>query len=196
METFPRTTNQGTPFHEEPFVFPCFENIGPPYIVTLSRPKFTIGLLVWFFSTQVIPNDPCSLNEIPPPQEHQPHVDPFPSSPVAYSSLSSSSPGESLNTSNQEVQKKNKKKNNKKKNKKGGNQTTIDSHAESVDDIEKSTNTRCKPKFPCRICKGDHLLKHFPIIPKVLEAWSHGSQQPMFPVVAGHVGDKPSTNNH
>jgi hypothetical protein len=49
-----------------------------------------------------------------------------------------------------------------------------------------------KPKFPCRLCKGDHLLKDFPSIPKVVEVWSHGSQ-PMSSVVAGHDGDKPST---
>jgi hypothetical protein len=144
----------------------------------------------------VIPNAPGASNAIPPPQEHQPHVDPFPSSPVASSSLSSSSPGESLNTSNQEAKKKKKRKKKKKKNKQGGNQPAIDNHVGSVDDIDKSTNTRRKPKFPCRICKGDHLLKHFPGIPKVLEVWSQGSQQPMFQVVVGHAGDNPSTSNH
>jgi hypothetical protein len=82
METFPGTTNQGTPFHGEPFVFPCFGNVGPPYIATLSLPGFTIGLPVWFFSTLVIPNSLGASNAIPPPQEHQPHVDPFPSSPL------------------------------------------------------------------------------------------------------------------
>jgi hypothetical protein len=162
METFPGTTNQGTPFHWEPYVFPSFGNIGPPYISTLSLPGFTIGLSVWLFSTPVIPNYPSALNEIPPPHEHQPHVYPLPSSLVASFSLSSSSPGESLNDSNQEAQKKKKRKKKKNKNKKGGNQPSTNNHDGSVDDIDKSTNTRCKPKFPCRICKGDHLLKNFP----------------------------------
>jgi hypothetical protein len=89
-----------------------------------------------------------------------------------YSSISSSSPGESINASNQEAQKKKKRKNKKKKNKKGGNQLSIDNHVGSVDDIDKSTNTCHKPKFPCNLCKGDHLLKDFPSIPKVLEALS------------------------
>ena len=29
-----------------------------------------------------------------------------------------------------------------------------------------------KVKFPCRLCKGDHLLRDFPGIPRVLEVWS------------------------
>jgi hypothetical protein len=140
----------------------------------------------------VILNAPCVSNSIPPPQEHQPHVEPFPYSLVA----SSSSPGESLNTSNQEAQKKKKRKNKKKKNKQGGNQPTTDNHLGSVDDIYKYTNTSFNPKFPYRICKGDHLLKHFPGIPKVLEVRSQVSQQPMLPSTVGHVGCNPSTNNH
>jgi hypothetical protein len=66
----------------------------------------------------------------------------------------------------------------------------------SVDNVENPTNIGHKPKFPCRICKGDHLLNHFPGIPKVLEVWSMGSQQPMSPVTASHAGDNPSTNDH
>jgi hypothetical protein len=91
METIPRTTDEGTPFHGETFIFPCFGNIGPPYIATLSLIGFTIGLTVWYFSTLVIPNAPGASNAIPLPQEHQPYVDPLPSSPIAFSSLSSSS---------------------------------------------------------------------------------------------------------
>jgi hypothetical protein len=52
------------------------------------------------FSTPMIPNSPGSLNAIPPPQEDQPRIDPFPSSPIMSSSLYSSSPGESINSSN------------------------------------------------------------------------------------------------
>jgi hypothetical protein len=195
MASVPGTTNEGTPFPGEPFVFPSFGNVGPPYIATLSLPGFTIGLPVWFFSTLVIPNAPSASYAIPPPQEHQPHVDPFPSSPVGSSSLSSSSPGESINASNQEDKKKKKRKKKKNKNKQGGNQPTTVNHAGSVDDIDKPTKTTRKPKFPCRICKGDHLLKDFLGIPKILEVWSMGSQQPMSPLPASHVGDNPSTSN-
>jgi hypothetical protein len=196
METIPGTTNQGTPFHGEPFVFPCFGNVGPPYIATLSLPGFTIGLPVWLFSTPVIPNSLGASNASPPPQEHQPHVDPFPSSPIVSSSLSSSSPGESLDASNQEDKKKKKRKIKKKKDKKGRNQPTIVHHVGSVDDVGKPTNTGRKPKFPCRICKGDHLLRDFPGLPKVLEVWSMGSQQPMSPASGHHVDDNPSTSDH
>jgi hypothetical protein len=89
MEKFPEPTNQGSPFHKKPYFFPSFGNVGPPYINTSSLPGFTIGLPVWIFSTLVIPNSHGALNEITPPQEHQPHVDSFPSSPIVSSSLSS-----------------------------------------------------------------------------------------------------------
>jgi hypothetical protein len=52
------------------------------------------------FSTLVIPNSHGALNPNPPSQEHQPHIDSLPSFPIASSSLSSSLPGESINTSN------------------------------------------------------------------------------------------------
>jgi hypothetical protein len=182
MESVPGTPNEGTPFPEEPFVFPSFGNIGPPYISTLSLPGFTIGLLVWFFSTLVIPNAPSASYAIPPPEEHQPHVDPFPSSPVGSSSLSSSSPGGSINASNQEDKKKKKRNIKKKKNKKGGNPPATVNHVGSVDDIDKPTKTTRKPKFPCRLCKGDHLLKDFPGLPNILEVWSMGSKQPISPM--------------
>jgi hypothetical protein len=55
MASVPGTTNEGTPFLGEPFVFPSYRNIGPPHIATLSLPGLTIGLPVWLFSTQVIP---------------------------------------------------------------------------------------------------------------------------------------------
>jgi hypothetical protein len=145
METFPWDYQPRNPFSWGTFVFPSFGNIGPPYIATLSLPGFTIGLPVWFFSTSVIPNSPGVSNAIPPPQEHQPHVDPFPSSPIVSSSLSSSLPGESLNASNQEAQKKKKRKNKKKKNKQGGNQPATDNHVGSVDDIDKSTKHIASP---------------------------------------------------
>jgi hypothetical protein len=56
MASILEMTNEGTSAPEEPFVFPSYGNIGPPHIATLSLPSLTIGLLVWLFSTQVIPN--------------------------------------------------------------------------------------------------------------------------------------------
>jgi hypothetical protein len=117
MESIPGTTNEGTPFPVEPFSFPYFGNFGPPYIATLSLLGFTIQLLVWLFSTLVISNPFIALNASPPYEEFESHVDPFPSSPVKSSSISSSSPGEISNASNYDDKKKNKMKNNKNKNK-------------------------------------------------------------------------------
>jgi hypothetical protein len=117
METILEPANQGTPLYGDPCPFPCFGNIGPPYIATLGLPGFTIGLLIWLFSTLVIPNAPGASNSIRPPQEHQPHVDPFPYLHVGYYSLSSSMPGEICDASNQDSKKKNKRKNKEKKNK-------------------------------------------------------------------------------
>jgi hypothetical protein len=56
MASFPGTTNEGTPFLGEPFVFPSYGNVGPPQIATLSLIGLIIGLPIWFFSTQLILN--------------------------------------------------------------------------------------------------------------------------------------------
>jgi hypothetical protein len=104
MASVPETNNEGAPFPAEPFVFPSYGNVGPPYITTLSLPGLTIGFSVWLFSTQVILNAEGASVVNTSPQEHQPHVDPSPSSPVRSSSpsslarsssISSSSPSES-----------------------------------------------------------------------------------------------------
>jgi hypothetical protein len=117
MASVPKMTNEGTSALGEPFVFPSYGNIGPPDIATLSLTGLTIGLPVWLFSTQVISNvaSPSIVNT--PPQEHQPHVDPSPSSLVIYSSpsslarsssISSSSPSENSKDSNSVDKKKTK----------------------------------------------------------------------------------------
>jgi hypothetical protein len=152
-----------------------------------------VGLPIWFFSTPVAPNALVVSQAIYPSQEHQPLVDHFPSSPIMSSYVSSSLHGEILDASNQEAKKKKKIKNNKKKNKQGGNQPAI---VESVDNVYKTINIGHKPKFPCSICKGIHLLNHFPSIPNILEVWSMGSQQPMSPTSTSHAGDIPTTNDH
>jgi hypothetical protein len=81
MASIPKTTNRVTPTLGEPFVFPSYKNVGPPYIVNLSLPGLTIRLTVWLFSTLIILNVAISLDVITPPT-HQPHVDLSPSSPV------------------------------------------------------------------------------------------------------------------
>jgi hypothetical protein len=68
METVLEPVNQGTPLHGDPHPFTCFGNIGPPYIATLSIPRFTIGFPIWFFSTPVMKNPPSASDESPPPQ--------------------------------------------------------------------------------------------------------------------------------
>jgi hypothetical protein len=104
------------------------------------------------------------------PQEHQPHVDPSPSSLVISSSpsslarsssVSSSSSSESSKSSHLMDKKKSKRKNKKKKNKQGSKLPTTVGQVEkqpvtvnrigSVDDA-KITQTTHKPKYPCKIC--------------------------------------------
>jgi hypothetical protein len=89
MASVPGMTNEATPTLGEPFVFSSYGNIGPPYITTLSLLALTIGLSISFFSTQVILNAASASVISTSPQEHQPHVDPSPSSLVRYSSPSS-----------------------------------------------------------------------------------------------------------
>jgi hypothetical protein len=54
----------------------------------------------------------------------------------------------------------------------GGKKPTIASHARSIDFVEKPTQIGCKPKFPCNICKGDHLTHLFPSLPEARRLWS------------------------
>ena len=105
MASIPRMTNEGTPFLGEPFLFPSYRNVGPPYIATLSLPCLTIGLLVCLFSTPVILIVGASNVSTPP--THQPHVVFSPSSPIKAPSLSPSLPSEISKTSNQVDKKKN-----------------------------------------------------------------------------------------
>jgi hypothetical protein len=198
MVLVPKMTNEATLAPREPFVFPSYKNVGPLYIATLSFLGLTIGLLVWLFSTPVIPNAASASVVNTSPQEHQPHVDPSPSSPVRSSSpallarfsfVSSSSSSECSEASNP-MDKNNKKKRNikKKKNKQGSKLPTTARHVgkkqitvnnvESVDDAN-ITQTTCKPRYPCRICKGIHFLKEFPDLSKVIESWSTCPLQPI-----------------
>lgn len=109
METFPESTSQGFPSNGNPCIFPSFGNVGAPYIVTLSLPGLTIGLLVWLFSTSVVPSILTPLQIFPSFESYHDDskVDLSPSSPVS-SSSPSTLPGESLKSSNQEAKKKKK----------------------------------------------------------------------------------------
>ena len=107
MDSVPRITNEGTPFPGEPFVFPSYGNIGPPYIATLSLPGLTIGLPVWLFPTLVILNLP-SASDVSTPPTHQPHFNFSPSSPIKSPFLSPSSPSE-ISKASIQVDKKKKK---------------------------------------------------------------------------------------
>jgi hypothetical protein len=197
MASVPRMTNEGTPLPRETFVFPSYGNIGPPYIATLSLPGLTIGLPVWLFSTPVISN--AGASDVSTPPTHQPHVDLSPSSPVRSPSISPSSPSEISKASSQ-VDKKKKKRKEKKKNHKGtkppttsdvgSKQPTTVNHTGSVDEVNKIKTKNLKPKFPCSLCKGDHFLRDFPGLPKVLEMYSFKSL-----ASNRHVGDTPSTSD-
>ena len=95
MDSPSGTTNQETPLPRTSFVFPPYGVGGPPLMSTLSLPGLTIRLPIWLLSNPVIPctlvaSDPNHLS-----QEHQPHVDPSPSSPNVSSPISPSSPIES-----------------------------------------------------------------------------------------------------
>jgi hypothetical protein len=213
MASVPGMTNEGTPAPGEPLVFPSYGNIGPPHIATLSLPSLTIGLPVWLFSTQVIPNVVSASVTSTSPQEHQPHVDPSPSSPVRSSSpsslprspfVSSSSSSESFESSNPVNKKKKKRKIKKKKDKQGskpptivkhvGKQPVTVNHVGSVDDV-KIAQTNRKPKYPCRICKGSHLLKDCPSLSKVIEVWSTSPFHSMSSSYEQHADDPPSTSH-
>jgi hypothetical protein len=97
--------------------------------------------------------------------------------------------------------KKKKRKNKKKKNKQGSKLPTTAKHVGkplvtnnrvgSVDGAN-ITQTTHKPKYPYRICKGSHLLKDFPGLSKVIEAWSTRPCQPMSSSYEQYVDDLPS----
>ena len=115
MATFPGFTNPSSPPDGNPGHFPPLGNVGAPYMATLSLPGLTVGLPVWLFSTSLVPAVSAASPSVPPPEQHHvdPKVDLSTSTPTSTSS-SCTSPGESLDSSNQ-VAKKKKKKTKKKK---------------------------------------------------------------------------------
>jgi hypothetical protein len=75
-----------------------------------------------------------------------------------------------------------------------GKQPVTVNRAGSVDDVNITQTTR-NPKYPCRLCKGIHILKDFPGLPKVIEVWSTHPDQPMSSASEQHVDDLPSTSH-
>jgi hypothetical protein len=205
MASTPGSTNGGTTCPGEPFTFPSFGNIGPPYIATLSLLGFTIELPVWLFPTPVILNLPSALatpntSDVNTPPTHQPHVEFSPSSLIKSPSLSPSSPSEISKASSQVDKKKKKWKEKKKKNPKrtkpptisdvGSKQPATINRTGSVYEVDKIKTKNLKPKFPCNLCKGDHFLRDCPGLPKVLEMCSSTSS-----ASTRHVGDAPSISD-
>ena len=170
MATFPEFTNPGIPSDWNPGHFPPFGNVAAPYMATLSLPGLTVGLPIWLFSTSMVLTISTIGQLVPPPKQHHvdSKVDLSPSLPV-FASSSSTSPGESLDSSNQ-VAKKKKKKTKKKKSPKR--------EVKSTTQVEPPSAPPQKVKFPCRLCKEDHLLRDCPGIPKVLEVWSRDPARP------------------
>ena len=155
-------------------------------MATLSLPGLTVGLPIWLFSTCLVPNVLPTGQSVPPREQY--HVDSkvglSPSSPVSTSSSSTSS-GECLDSSNQ-VAKKNKKKTKKKKSHKR--------EVKSKTQVRPPSAPPRKVKFPCKLCKDDHLLRDCPGIPRILKVWSHNPAHPSFSSKA-HGDATPSTDN-
>jgi hypothetical protein len=205
MESTPESANGGTPCPKEPFTFPSFRNIGPLYIATPSHPGLTIRLSVWLLPTLVISDLPSASSApnasyVSTSPIHQPHVDFLPSSPIKSPSLSPSSPSEISKESSQLDKKNKKQKEKKKKNLKmtkpptisdvGSMQSTTINRTGSVDEVDKIKMKNLKPKLPCSLCKGDHFLRDFPGLPKVLEMWYSTSSAP-----TRYAGNTSSTND-
>ena len=74
------TTNQENPFQGMSFVSPLCGDVGLPFMATLNLLGLTIGLPIWLFSNPVILNAPFVSDPSPLSHEHQPHVNPSPSS--------------------------------------------------------------------------------------------------------------------
>ena len=97
MDNTPTDTNQETLMLGAPCTFPLTRDVGVPLMVTLNLPGFTLGLLVWLFSTPTVLNAPSASQVRSLYQEHQ-NVSSL--SPVVVSPPPSTSCGESIDISN------------------------------------------------------------------------------------------------
>ena len=135
---------------------------------------------------------PPTVQPSPPLEQHHvdSKVDLSHSLPIS-SSSSSTLPGEILDSSNQVAKKKKNKTKKKKSDKREANTAAIVHKKPSLD---KPSNLPQKFKFPCMLCKGDHFLRDYPGIPKVLKVWS--DDHPSLPLASGsHIGGTSSTSN-
>ena len=182
MATFPGFTNPSSPPDGNPGYFPPLGNVGAPYMATLSLPGLTVRLPVWLFSTSLVPAVSAASPSVPPPEQHHvdPKVDLSPSTPTSMSS-SCTSPGETLDVGNQ-VAKKKKRKTKKRKSPKGEPTHTVPLSSPAIHSSAPEVGSPSAPprkvKFPCRLCKEDHLLRDCPGIPMVLEVWSRDPAHP------------------
>lgn len=64
--------------------------------------------------------------------------------------------------------------------------------APSTSQVGKPSDPPRKVKFPCKLCKGDHIIRDCPGVPRILEVWPHDLAHPSFPFDA-HVDPSPST---
>ena len=158
MATFPGFTNPNSP---------PLGNVGAPYMATLSLPGLTVGLPVWLFSNSLVPTVSADTPSVPPPAQHhvEPKVDLSPSTPTS-TSLSCTSRGESFDSDNQVAKKEKRKTKKKKSPKREVTSTTIPVNTPEVGSPSAPLQ---KVKFPCRLCKDDHLLRDCPGIPRILE---------------------------
>ena len=99
-----------------PYTIPLMGNVGVPLMATLNLPGFTLGLLVWLFSTPIVLNAPGASQGSSLYQGHPKIASP---SPVVDSPPPSTSCGESSNTSNRQSKRSKRRRNRKKTHKQG-----------------------------------------------------------------------------
>ena len=97
MASTPLNTNQEIPMLGTPCTIPLIGNVGVPLMATLNLPGFTLGLLVWLFSTPTVLNAADASKVRSLYQGHQNTTSP---SPIVASPPPSTSCSESTDTSN------------------------------------------------------------------------------------------------
>ena len=99
MANTPLNIKQEIPMLGTPCTIPLMRNVSVPLMATLNLPGFTLGLLVWLFSTPTVLNalDASQVSTLY--QGHQNTISP---SPVVSSPPPSTSCGESTDTSNRQ----------------------------------------------------------------------------------------------
>ena len=116
MANTPLDTNQEIPMLATPCNIPLTGNVGVPLMATLNLPGFTLGLLVWLFSTPIVLNAPYASQVSSLYQGHQNTASP---SPVVDSPTPSTSCGESTDTGKRQSKRSKRRRNRKKTHKQG-----------------------------------------------------------------------------